>query len=96
MRGLLIGCFYALQGLSSGMAAVLLVVFAEGYSSHPSQNTTVGCEFWFNSSLLLFTIVALIVFFVVVRWYKNRERDYQGREFVNQRAILEAYYDVNT
>lgn len=96
MRGLLIGCFYALQGLSSGIAAILLVLFAEGYSGHQSQNTIVGCEFWFNSSLLLLTITALVVFCVVVRWYRNRERDYQGREFINHRAILEAYYDGTT
>ena len=93
MRGLLIGCFYALQGLSSGMVALLLLVFAEGYSSHQNQKTIFGCEFWFNSLLLVFTVTALVVFIGVVRWYRNRERDYQGREFVNERAILEDYFD---
>lgn len=93
MRGLLIGCFYALTGLCYGVAALLLLLFAEGYSSHKIQKTIFGCEFWFNSLLLGLTITVLVVFMMVVRWYRNRERDYQGREFVNQRAILEDYYD---
>ena len=93
MRGLLIGCFYALQGLSGAIAAILLIVFAEGYSSHKVHKSVFECEFWFNFTALLFTIAGLVVFTVVVRWYKNRERDYIDREYVDERAILEAYYD---
>lgn len=96
MRGLLIGCFYTLYGLANGMAALLLLVFATGYSSREIQKTVFGCEFWFNFTVLLIAIAGLAVFFVVVRWYRNRERDYLGREFVNQRAVLEAYYDSSS
>ena len=93
MRGLLIGLFYALQGLADGIAALLLVIFASGYSGQRHQKSLFGCEFWFNFVILLFTIASLVLYFVVVKWYRNRERGYWGQEYVNQRAILEAYYD---
>jgi peptide/histidine transporter 3/4 len=95
MRGLLVGCFYALQGLASGISALLLFIFAEGYTGHKSLHTLHGCDFSFSVVILLFGVVGLIAYSVVVRWYKKRERDYLGREGINHRAVLEAYYENN-
>ena len=95
MRGLLIGCFYTLQGFISGISALLLFIFAEGYTRHEIEDTLFGCEFWFSFAIVFVTVVGLISLFVVVRWYKNRERDYLGREGINHRAIVEAYYENN-
>ena len=95
MRGLLIGCFYALNGLASGISALVLFVFAESYTQHKNQKTSLGCDFWFSFVILLIAVAGLIAFFVVVRWYRKRERDYLGREGINHRAVLEAYYENN-
>ena len=90
MRGLLIGSFYSLQGLAAGLSSLLLLLFAE----FPAGNQqSLKSDFWFNFVILLLTVVGVIVFSGVVRWYKKRERDYLGRECVDHRAILEAYYD---
>ena len=96
MRGLLVGCFYALSGLASGISALLLFIFAESYTHHRRQHTSLGCDFWFSFVILLFAVVGLTLFVVVVRWYRKRERDYLGREGINHRAVLEAYYENNS
>lgn len=90
MRGLLIGSFYSLQGLAAGLSSLLLLLFVE----FPAGNQrSLKSDFWFNFVILLLTVGGVIVFSGMVRWYKKRERDYLGREYVDHRAVLEAYYD---
>ena len=93
MRGLLIGCFYALQGVAGTLSSIMLLIFAKGYSGHKEWKTMLGCDFWFGTAVFVVTLAGLAAYSVVARWYKNRERDYLGREYANQREILEAYYE---
>ena len=94
MRGLLIGMFYALQGIANGIAALILLVFGTSFSSQAGKTTRglFGCEFWFNFVILFIAIAGLGAYLATVRWYRNRQRGFTGQEFVNQQAILEAYY----
>jgi len=47
MRGLLIGMFYALQGIANGITALILLVFGTSFSSQAGKTTRglFGCEF---------------------------------------------------
>lgn len=86
--------FYALQGIANGIAVLILLVFGTGYSSQAGKTSSglFGCEFWFNFVILFIAIAGLGAYLATVRWYRNRQRGFTGQEFVNQQAILEAYY----
>ena len=98
MRGLLIGLLYALGGIANGLAGLIVLIFGEGYSTEAghlhSSESIFSCSFWFNFVILFVATVGFGSYLGIVRWYRNRQRGYVGREFVNQQALLEAYYDT--
>ena len=90
MRGLLIGLYYCLNGVSSTIAGVMLLGFAEGFSFHTSsQSFSCGSSYYVTAFLV--AVVGFVVYLATALWYRKRKRGDQ--EFVNERAILESYYE---
>ena len=87
MRGLLIGIFYAIDGIFVGITGLILLFFAKSHL----YTHTLSCGLLFYLVVLLIGTVGLVVYCVVARWYRKRQRG--GQEFVNERAILESYYE---
>ena len=92
MRGLLIGLLYALGGIANGLACLIVLIF--GGARLKSSENIFSCSFWFNFVILFVAVVGFGSYLGIVRWYRKRQRGYVGREFVNQQALLEAYYDT--
>ena len=89
MRGLLIGLYYCLNGVSSTIAGVMLLGFAEGFSFRSSQSFSCGSSYY--ATAFLIAVVGFVVYLATALWYRKRKRGDQ--EFVNERAILESYYE---
>ena len=89
MRGLLIGLYYCLNGVSSTIAGVMLLGFAEGFALQSSQSFSCGSSYYVTAFLI--AVVGFVVYLATALWYRKRKRGDQ--EFVNERAILESYYE---
>lgn len=69
----MIGLFYLVDGLSSIVAAAVLLPFAIG-RPHLLDQSVVSCEFWYYIIFLVIAVVTCAVYIAVSKWYKNRER----------------------
>ncbi len=85
LRGLLIGTLYSVGLLS---AILGLVIFRVWY--HQNGNTYgASCGVWYYLFVTATITLGLVVFSVVAKWYKNREREPPDM----YRVFVEAYYD---
>lgn len=90
MRGFLIGLYYCIDGVSSAIAGLILLGFAEGFRSHGSLlSFSCGSSYYVTAALI--AVLGFIAYLVAALWYRRRKRGDQ--EFVNERAILESYYE---
>lgn len=89
MRGVLIGIFYSIRGFFAFVGGLLVLAFSLGYEHHPQNIQDVSCGAPLHVTTLIIGFIGLVVFVVVSRRYKNRQRD----ECVNTQAIVERYYN---
>ena len=55
-----------------------------------AYNTTFPtCAFWFYLFIIVVTVVNLVMFGIVAKWYKKRERN----ELLHEQRFVEDYYD---
>ena len=94
MRGLLVGLFYLIYGIFNGVAALIILLFAKTFESYKLTHHPLSCGSWFYFTTAVIALVGVVIYFFISRWYKKRQRG--GQEFVNERAILESYYDTST
>ena len=88
MKGLLVGVFFAIKGLFQFISAAAVVPFAiPGIWN--SINAVTNCGFGYYLFTIVVALVGLVVFSVVVRRYRYRERD--ERPFDTRFA--ERYYE---
>ena len=75
MKGLLVGIFFAFKGLFQLLSSILLVPFSvkEVWNSR-GHNTVASCEFGYYLLTILIAVCGLVLFSVVARRYKYRQR----------------------
>ena len=86
MKGLIIGLSCSSLGLSTALTGATLTTWAHAWSQPVTYPT---CAFWFYLFLILVTIVGLVMFGVVAKWYKKRERN----EVFEEQRFVEDFYD---
>ena len=86
MSGLLIGSMWSLSVISFAIGAALNLAWSFGWKS-PFSSPSCGTYYYLFVTLL--SVAGLVIYTVVARWYKRRERD----EPENQQAMVEDVYD---
>lgn len=89
MKGLLIGISYSVTTFFQLLAVVTVVIWVGiwQYTTPPTQQPT--CGLWFYLFAIVVTVVGLVLFCIVARWYKKRERN----EPQFEQRFVEQYYD---
>ena len=86
MQGLLIGLWYAYQSLAVGVRLVSVLTLQD-----------VHCHYWPYIVKTVLAIVSFLLYLLVSRWYKYRQRDEPSN--INRQAIIEEYTErqlINT
>ena len=86
MKGLIVGLSLASAGLSLALSGATLTTWTHAWSQPVTYPT---CAFWFYLFIIVVTVVGLVMFGIVAKWYKKRERD----ELLYQQRFVEDYYD---
>ena len=86
MKGLIVGLSLASAGLSHALAGATLTTWTHAWSQPVTYPT---CAFWFYLFIIVVTVVGLVMFGIVAKWYKKRERD----ELLHQQRFVEDYYN---
>ena len=86
MKGLLIGTNYSIIGLGSLLGVILFIIWY--FAWRDDAVTTPDCGFWYFLFTSGLTLVFLVVFCVVARWYRRREREEPHNE---QKLVEDAY-----
>ena len=87
MKGLLIGTLYSIATFFQLLGVVTLVIWV-GIWQHVTTHL-LTCAFWFYLFTIVVTVVSLVLFCIVARWYKKRERN----EPQFEQRFVEQYYD---
>ena len=74
MKGLLVGVFFAIKGLFQFISAVAVVPFAIP-SIWNSITSVPNCGFGYYVFIIVIGLIGLVVFSIVVKRYKYRQRD---------------------
>lgn len=90
MRGLLIGTFFFIYGLISGLVALVILTFAAAFK-HTSKTMVLSCGSSYTLGVLAIGTFGLIFYIFIARWYRRRQRG--GQTNVNSQAILEDYFE---
>ena len=86
MKGLLLGTYYAISGVSQFISSIALVPFTlNNILSLPSK---LGCLFGYLLFTCAIAIIGFFLFLVVAKWYKYRVRD--DRPY-DQRFVIDVY-----
>ena len=92
MKGLIIGVFYTIRGFFGLVSSLVLIPFSLKSiwnSSHMKEHPPVtNCGFGYLSSICVVALIGLVLFSVVARNYKYRERD--DRPY-DQRFVVDFY-----
>ena len=88
MKGLIVGVFFAIKGLFQFISAAAVVPFAIP-SIWNRNNSVINCGFGYYLFIIVVALISLVVFSIVVRSYKYRQRD--ERPFDTRFA--EQYYE---
>ena len=87
MKGLIIGLSFASAlGLSPALANATLTTWVHTWSQPVTYPT---CAFWFYLFIIVVTVVGLVMFGIVAKWYKKRERN----ELLHEQRFVEDYYN---
>uniref|UniRef100_A0A1X7SSU4 Uncharacterized protein n=1 Tax=Amphimedon queenslandica TaxID=400682 RepID=A0A1X7SSU4_AMPQE len=86
MHGMIFGLFWFLHGIyiDIGMS-ILLIVY---YYPIPSVSF-MSCTSWFTIMFCIITVIGLVVYVLIARWYVNRVRDTD----LGLRAAVEEHWD---
>ena len=88
MKGLLFGCYYSMRGIFLLLADFWYI----GWKYSTKEENWVGfpsCGFWYYLFTTVMGAVGLVLFCLVAKWYKKRERE----EPANEQLLVEAYYE---
>ena len=79
MKGLVFGLYFAIRYLFNLLGALVLLPFSlnviwdsKQMKEHPPVT---NCDFGYFSSICVIALIGLVLFSLVTKWYKNRERD---------------------
>ena len=86
MKGLIVGLSLASAGLSHALSGATLTTWTHAWSPHVTYPT---CAFWFYLFIIVVTVVGLVMFGIVAKWYKKRERN----ELLHEQKFVEDYYN---
>ena len=75
MKGALIGVWYVLQNCSYILENVLTIAWHYGWQYSPVSNGAPSCGTWYYATRTAVAIIGLILFSMVARSYKQRERE---------------------
>ena len=86
MKGLIVGLSLASAGLSPALSGATLTTWTHTWSPPVTYPT---CAFWFYLFIIVVTVIGLVMFGIVAKWYKKRERN----ELLDEQRFVEDYYD---
>ena len=86
MKGLLSGLGWIIFILSNAVALLLILAWSKGWKE-PYSTPSCGTLYYLFSTVV--SIVGLVAYIVVARWYKRRERE----EPENAQELIESVYD---
>ena len=87
MKGLIIGLSFASGvGLSQVLTGATLTIWTHAWSQPVTYPT---CAFWFYLLIIVVTVVGLVMFGIVAKWYKKRERD----DILHEQKFVKNYYN---
>ena len=87
MKGLIIGLSFASAvGLSQVLANATFTTWTHAWSPPVTYPT---CAFWFYLFIIVVTVVGLVMFGIVAKCYKKRERD----DVLHEQKFVEDYYN---
>ena len=86
MKGLIIGPPFSALGLAYALTGATLTTWTHAWSQPVTYPT---CAFWFYLFIIVVTVVGLVMFGIVAKWYKKRERD----ELAHEQRFVEDYYN---
>ena len=86
MKGLIVGLSLASAGLSHALSGATLTTWTHAWSPPVTYPT---CAFWFYLFIIVVTVVGLVMFGIVAKWYKKRERN----ELLHEQRFVEDYYN---
>ena len=86
MKGLIIGLSFSVISLVQALMGVSLIPWVLAWPQSPTYPT---CAFWFYLFVILVTVVGLVIFCIVAKWYKKRERN----ELLHEQRFVEDFYD---
>ncbi len=89
LRGLLIGLFCSALLFGGIVGVGIFAAWTAGYQAQDAGSNNASCGVWFYVFCTAATILSLVVWVAVAKWYKNRERD----EPETYRIFIENYYD---
>lgn len=90
MRGLVIGVYFMIYGISVGLLSLVMSAFALGYDINRGS-LNMSCGTLYLLGVVVLGTVGVAVYALAARCYKDRQRG--GQMDVNQQAILEGYYE---
>ena len=86
MKGLITGLGFCGLALSEALTGATLLTWVHAWLQPPTYPT---CAFWFYLFVILVTVVSLVMFCIVAKWYKKRERN----ELLHEQRFVEDFYD---
>ena len=86
MKGLLLGAFFTITGIFQFLGSILIVPFA--MLTEDAYHPGISCLFGYLTLILLVALIGFVLFFVMARRYKYRERD--DRPY-DQRFVIDVY-----
>ena len=85
MKGLIAGLPFSALGLAYALTGATLTTWTHTWSPPVTYPT---CAFWFYLFIIVLTVVGLVMFGIVAKWYKKRERN----ELLHEQRFVEDYY----
>ncbi len=89
LRGLLIGLLWSALLFGAIVGEGIFTAWTAGYQAQDVGTSRTSCGVWLYVFCTAATILGLVVWVAVAKWYKNRERD----EPETYRIFIENYYD---
>ena len=94
MRGFLIGIFYCIQGVWYMVFAFILLLFVKVYKHRHYHWGALSCGSVFYLVTIVLGLLGIVAYVLAAYCYKQRRRG--GQMLVNERAILENYFEQST
>ena len=86
LKGLLIGLAYSVYNIAISLGYTIYLAWDLGWKKTVTQPS---CGFWYYLSIALTATLGLVIWCIVAKWYKRRERD----EPAYEHTFVVDYYD---